>query len=160
MNGYSSWAAIKAQSFLAARTGWDSLGTKWAALSLSSCTPTGSGWNEVTGLGYARAPVRSVGVGSQENWHSPDFTHFWPVNDIDYTAYNKLDISFPVAGAPWGTVVAFGLFTEKTGGNLIYGCDLDEPVIILAAVQPKIKRKPACPGCYGFAGVRFKTSEY
>jgi len=36
------------------------------------------------------------------------------------TTQNNTDVTFPVATASWGTVVAFALFDAVSGGNMLY----------------------------------------
>lgn len=36
------------------------------------------------------------------------------------TTQNNADVTFPVATASWGTLVAFGIFDAVSGGNLLY----------------------------------------
>lgn len=72
----------------------------YVALFTVSPTPSGGG-TEVAGGGYGRQVVAFSA----------------PVNG--QTA-NTADIFFPIATAPWGTVVAFGLFDASGGGNMLY----------------------------------------
>jgi len=63
---------------------------------------TGGG-TEVSGGGYAR---QAVTFGAPSNG----------------TVTNSADVTFPVATANWGTIVAFAIFDAATAGNmLIYG---------------------------------------
>jgi hypothetical protein len=63
---------------------------------------TGGG-TEVSGGGYAR---QAVTFGAPSNG----------------TVTNSADVTFPVATASWGTIVAFAIFDAASGGNmLIYG---------------------------------------
>jgi hypothetical protein len=76
---------------------------------LFTIAPTASGGGtEVAGLNYVR---QSVIFGP-------------PVNG--QTA-NISDVVYPVAGAAWGNVVAFGLFDAFAGGNLLYFNNLSVP---------------------------------
>jgi hypothetical protein len=42
-------------------------------------------------------------------------------------ASNVADVTFPIATAAWGTVVAFGVFDQPSGGNLLYYNNLAVP---------------------------------
>lgn len=71
-------------------------------VALFTVAPTVSGGGtEVSGGGYVRQPV----------------TFSAPSNG---QTSNTLDVTFPLATAAWGTVVAFGLYTAATGGQLLY----------------------------------------
>jgi hypothetical protein len=78
----------------------------------------GGGGTEVSGAGYSRQPVTfSAPVGGQ--------------------CSNTADINFPVALADWGTVTAFGLLDNSSGGNLLYFGNLSSPRFIAASDQAK-----------------------
>jgi hypothetical protein len=66
----------------------------------------GTTGTEVSGGGYARQAV-TFGAVSQ-----------LPSGPAQMS--NTADINFPVATAPWGTIVAIGLFDASTAGNLLY----------------------------------------
>jgi hypothetical protein len=74
--------------------------TVYVALFTVSPAPSGGG-TEVAGGGYGRQTV----------------TFTAPVNG---QTVNTADIFFPIATAPWGTVVAFALFDASSGGNMLY----------------------------------------
>jgi len=74
--------------------------TIYAALFTAAPTASGGG-TEVSGGGYSRQTV----------------TFSSPVNGL---ASNTTDVVFPLAAASWGTVVAFGLYDQSVGGNLLY----------------------------------------
>ena len=63
------------------------------------------GGTEVIGGGYARQAV----------------TFTAPAPD---SVSNSTDVTFPIASADWGTIVAFGIFDASTGGNLLYFANL------------------------------------
>jgi len=46
------------------------------------------------------------------------------------TVSNSLDVSFPPATAPWGTVTHFAIYDDATGGNLLYWAQLTTPKIV------------------------------
>jgi len=76
----------------------------YVALYTVAPTDVGGG-TEVTGGGYARQPA----------------TFTAPAPD---SVSNMTDITFPIASAPWGTLVAFGVFDAATAGNLLYYANL------------------------------------
>lgn len=79
-----------------------------------------------------------VEVGSGKNYSRVEISTFMGVTDR--SAINTADINFNAAivpsdpdaqtGADWGTIVAFGLFTSKTGSTLYAWGDLDQPVTV------------------------------
>ncbi len=72
----------------------------WVALFTVTPTPSTSG-TEVSGGGYGRQIVTFTSpAGGQTQ--------------------NTADIFFPIATAPWGTIVAFALFDASGGGNMLY----------------------------------------
>lgn len=74
--------------------------TVYAALFTVAPTVSGGG-TEVTGGSYARTAV----------------TFGAPASGV---STNSAPVNFPAATAPWGTVVAVGIFDASTGGNLLY----------------------------------------
>lgn len=51
---------------------------------------------------------------------------------------NDADILFPIATAPWGTVVHFGIFDAPFAGNLLYHTALSAPRTIVAGDQLRV----------------------
>jgi hypothetical protein len=43
---------------------------------------------------------------------------------------NNADVNFPIATVAWGTVVAFGLFDQASGGNLLYFANLSTSRVV------------------------------
>jgi hypothetical protein len=76
----------------------------YVALYTVAPTETGGG-TEVSGGGYARQAV----------------TFTAPAPD---SVSNSTDVTFPIASADWGTIVAFGIFDAASGGNLLYYANL------------------------------------
>jgi hypothetical protein len=76
----------------------------------------GGGGTEVSGGGYGRQTVTFVA----------------PING---QSSNVADILFPIAIAPWGTVVAFALLDASSGGNMLYFGNLSTPRNVLASDQ-------------------------
>lgn len=81
-------------------TSYTSPTTTYVGLFTSDPTDAGSG-TEVSGGSYARQAA-SFGAASQGN------------------CTNDADITFPQAGANWGTVTHFGLYDAVTSGNLLF----------------------------------------
>lgn len=78
-------------------------------LALYTASPgVGGGGTEVSGGGYGRQSV----------------TFTAPTTG---SVHNASDITFPIALADWGHVVAFGVFNANPGGNLLYFADLSAP---------------------------------
>jgi len=50
---------------------------------------------------------------------------------------NTADILFPVASATWGTIVAFALLDNISGGHMLYFGNLSSPKLILVDDQVK-----------------------
>jgi len=71
----------------------------------------GTNLTEVTGTGYARVAVTN------------NATNFPAASAGSKT--NGTQITFPQAGASWGTVVAVGVYDDPTAGNLLFWADLD-----------------------------------
>jgi hypothetical protein len=78
-------------------------GTLHVALFTAAPTDAGGG-TEVTGGSYARVAVTN------------NLTNFPSANP----KVNGTAITFPLATADWGTIVAFGIFDASTSGNLLY----------------------------------------
>ena len=71
---------------------------------------------EVAGAGYARATV----VNNVGNWPAA----------VGGTKSNANAITFGSPGAPWGTVVGFGIYDALAAGNLLYYAALSSPKTI------------------------------
>jgi hypothetical protein len=81
--------------------------TIYVALFTVSPGPAGGG-TEVAGGGYGR---QTATFASPSNGQTS----------------NTADIFFPIATAPWGTIVAFALFDASSGGNMLYFGSLSTP---------------------------------
>jgi hypothetical protein len=78
-------------------------------LALYTTSPTaGGGGVEVTGGGY----IRQIAV-----FGAP----------AAQTVLNTVDVTFPIATAPYGTIVGYALFDAVSGGNMLYFADLSAP---------------------------------
>lgn len=76
---------------------------------------TGGG-TEVSGGGYARQAV----------------TFTAPAPD---SVSNTTDVTFPIASAGWGTIVAFAVMDAPTGGNMLYYANLTVARDVLTSDQ-------------------------
>jgi len=86
-------------------------------VSLYTVAPgVGGGGTEVAGGGYGRQTVTFVA----------------PANG---QTSNVAEVLFPVATAPWGTIVAFALMDTSSGGNMLYFGNLSTPRLVLASDQ-------------------------
>jgi hypothetical protein len=86
-------------------------------VALFTVAPTANGGGtEVTGGAYVRQTVTFGSPASQ-------------------TCTNTGAISFPLATASWGTVVAFALFDQPTAGNMLYFANLSAPRSIVVNDQ-------------------------
>ena len=87
----------------------------YAALFTSAPDETGAG-TEVSGGSYARQAV----------------TFSAPAPD---SVSNTADVTFPVATADWGTVVAFAIYDAASAGNMLYYANLTASRTILTSDQ-------------------------
>lgn len=81
-------------------TAYSQPATLYVALYTTNATAAGPG-TEVSGGSYARQAV----------------TFNAPANGSAASAAN---VTFPIASAPWGTVVSIGICDALTGGNMLY----------------------------------------
>jgi hypothetical protein len=51
---------------------------------------------------------------------------------------NDADVLFPIATAPWGAIVHFGIFDAPAAGNLLYHTALAAPRTIVAGDQLRV----------------------
>jgi hypothetical protein len=102
MAGFSDYYESKVLDHMLRGTAFTPPSTVYVALFTAAPTDAGGG-TEVSGGGYAR---QSVAFGA-------------PSGTAPTQIANSADVTFPVATASWGTVVAFGLFDAATAGNLL-----------------------------------------
>lgn len=82
------------------------------------------GGTEVTAGGYQRAQVTN----SLANWAGTQGSGTTAASTgTGGTTSNNVAVTFPVATADWGTVVAFGVFDSATLGNLLFYAALTTP---------------------------------
>ncbi len=104
MAGMSDYLENKILDQIFNATAYAFPGTLYIALYTAVPTDAGGG-TEVAGGAYARVAVTA------------NVTNFPAAGGG--TIDNNTAITFAVAAAPWGTVVAFGVFDALTGGNLL-----------------------------------------
>ena len=91
-------------------TAYSSPTAVYVALYTTTPTPTTTGV-EVSSGAYTRQPV----------------TFGDPVSG---TTSNTADVVFPTASATWGTVVAYAIMDDPTGGNMLYYAPFAAPRLI------------------------------
>ena len=108
MTGMTNYSADNWLQYIVGETAMPALPTAYVALFVGVGTDAGTGFTEVTGSGYARLPTTS-GQWAAASGTSPS------------TITNNTTFTFATAGAPWGTVIAIGLYDASgTGsGNLL-----------------------------------------
>jgi hypothetical protein len=84
------------------------------ALSTADPLDDGSGVVEPSGNGYARVETSASD---------------WSVSSGGVVC-NANNITFPTAGASWGTITYFALFDSAMGGNMLAHGALDQPKVI------------------------------
>lgn len=107
----------------------------------STSVQIGSNGNCWLGLFTVKPAADGTGyteVGSGKNYSRVEISEF--MTATDRSVVNTADINFNAAivpsdpdaqtGADWGTIVAFGLFTTKTGSVLYAWGDFDNPVTV------------------------------
>jgi len=103
MPGFSTFAQKQGLDFMSGNNS-AGLPTLYAALFTTLPLDDGTGGVEVSGTGYARVALSSS-------------TFSLASGGAPATTTNASAITFPVAGASWGTVVGVGFFDAPTGGN-------------------------------------------
>lgn len=101
---WSDWLEQQVLNHAFRGVAWTAPTTWYVALFTAAPSDTGGG-TEVTGGSYARVAITSA-TGS---WNAPSLAGL-----ID----NVGAVTFPTATANWGNVVAVGLMTASSGGNL------------------------------------------
>lgn len=115
MSGKSNYLETQILNHVLRNTAYSSPTTIYVALFTTAPTESGGGV-EVTGGGYVRQPV----------------TFTAPAPD---SCSNNADVTFPMATLDWGTVEAFALFDQASGGNMLYFANLTAPRDILTNDQ-------------------------
>ena len=100
----SDYLENKVLDHVLTNTAYSSPSSVYVGLYTVAPTDAGGG-TEVSGNGYAREAVTFSAASSG-------------------ATANSGDVTFDTPTASWGTVVAFGIFDQLTGGNLLYWGDL------------------------------------
>ena len=103
----------------------------WVALYTVAPTDAGGG-TEVTGGNYARVQVTQADA----QWNIPTTTGLFS---------NVNDITFPAPNANWGSVVAYGILDNSSGGNLLIWDTLTTPKTVNSG-DPAPKFSGGAPG--------------
>ena len=111
MGSKSNYLEEKWLNHILRGTAYTAPGTAYIALFTAAPSDSGGGTEVGTGA-YARVVLNSTAA----SWNAPGTS-----GTID----NASAITFAVATANWGTVVAFGLFDTLSGGSLLYWGTLD-----------------------------------
>lgn len=106
MAGKSDYLESKVLDHILGLTTYTPPANVYVALFTAAPTDAGTGGSEVTGGSYARATV----VNNTTNFP----------NAVAGVKSNGVAIDFPAATAPWGTVVAVGIYDALVSGNLLY----------------------------------------
>jgi hypothetical protein len=81
-------------------------------VSLHTADPGDNGSGaEVAGTGYQR---EGIDTGASSGWTAP------ASGDSGYKTDNAADVTFPAAGASWGTVTHAALWDSLTTGNMLF----------------------------------------
>lgn len=95
----------------------------WLGVYTTKPSDDGTGGVECSGLNYSRVNISRF----------MDATDRSIVNVMDINFNAAVDPLNPTAttGADWGTLVAFGLFTDRTSGKAYAWGDLDESITVV-----------------------------
>jgi hypothetical protein len=115
MSGKTNYLETQMLNHVLRNTAYSSPTTIYVALFTVAPDETGGG-TEVTGGAYVRQAVV--------------FTT--PAPD---SCSNNADVTYPIATGDWGTIVAFALFDQSSGGNMIYFANLTASRDILTSDQ-------------------------
>jgi len=115
MAGMTDYSATNWLGYITGKTAMPA--TPTAYIGLFTTAPTSdsgvTGATEVSGGSYARQST------SGSTWNSPSNSSGSEPAVTPANVTNAAAITFPVATANWGTVVAFGLFDAVSAGNLL-----------------------------------------
>lgn len=115
MAGMTDYSATNWLAYITGKTAMPA--TPQAFIGLFTTAPTSdsgvTGAVEVSGGSYARQSTTGT------TWATPTNSSGAEPNTVPAFTNNAVAITFPVATANWGTVVAFGLFDAVTVGNLL-----------------------------------------
>lgn len=115
MAGMTDYSAMNWLAYIVGKTAMPTLPTVYVGLFTTAPTSNAgvTGAVEVSGGSYARQPT------SPSSWNTPNASVGSEPSVTPAYINNAQAITFPIATADWGTVVAFGLFDAVTAGNLL-----------------------------------------
>ena len=132
MSGFSAYASRKALDHIVGKTPWP-MPTAYLALFTATGLDDGTGFTEVAGGSYSRITT------SQIDWNAASGVA--PAFNSNYN-----DLSFPVPTWTWGTILAFGLYDQPTGGDLLawdYLGDYSWLPVTISPASPAVVTHPA-----------------
>lgn len=106
MTGLTNYTSNNVLNYVTGQTAMPTLPAAWLALFTVAGTDAGTGFTEVSGGSYVRMPTAGVWTAAVSGPPS-------------IVANGGSGISFPISTAPWGTVIAWGLYDASTSGNLL-----------------------------------------
>lgn len=148
MTGFTNYTSQGILNHITGKAPIFSEPTAYLALFTAVGTDAGSGFTEVSGGSYARVAT------STSTWNSATGTG----PSIITTAQA---IVFPTATAPWGTVIAWGLYDASSGGNLMawdYLGNFSWLPATISAASPAVLTIPN--NGYSVADIVVYTTEY
>lgn len=107
MTGMTDYVAKHQLDWTVGKTAFPTLPTMSFGLFTAVGTDAGSGFTEVTGGSYAR--VTTAGA----DWNAAS-------GSAPSTNSNANALNFPLSTAGWGDVIAWGMFDNSSGGNLLW----------------------------------------
>lgn len=106
MTGLTDYSAQAQLNHIVGKTAMFALPTVYLGLFTAVGTDAGTGFTEVSGGAYAR--VATTGA----SWNAAS-------GSAPSTISNVGTLTYPIATADWGTIIAAGLFDASSGGNLL-----------------------------------------
>lgn len=115
MPGMTDYSATNWLGYITGKTAMPALPQAFIALFTTAPTSDSgiTGAVEVSGGSYARQPTTGA------TWNAPSNSVGAEPSTTPAQTSNSATVTFPVATANWGTVVAFGIFDAVTAGNLL-----------------------------------------
>lgn len=108
--GMSNYLANKLLNFMFNGAAFTPPATLYISLHTATLTAAGAG-TEVSGGDYARQAI------------TPNVTNFPTTTTREIK--NAIAVGYPVAAAPWGTTIFFGIWDALSGGNLLWYGEVD-----------------------------------
>ena len=106
MSGFTDHVARGVLNHITGKSALFSMPTAYVGLFTAVGTDAGTGFTEVSGGSYAR-----VTTGASD-WNAASGTGPSSIS-------NAATLTFPTTSAPWGTIIAFGLFDDPSAGDLL-----------------------------------------